>query len=573
MKLCIPEAALTQHLVILGKTGAGKSSALRHIAEHCLSLKRRVCVVDPKGDWWGLKASRDGDGPGYPVIMFGDFKEAKASDVPINEHSGKHVAELIASGNRPCVLGFRGWMPAQMVRFWIDFSSTLFNANAGELFLFIDEVHNFAPKGKVLDPNAGKCLHWTNRLMSEGRGVGLVSLIASQRPQKVHNDTLTCCETLVAMRVAHAADRGAVSEWIDGCGDRTKGATVLNSLAQLSRGEAFVWSPEINFGPTRVKFPLFETFDSFAPPQLQRKVSGSGWADVDLDSVKEKLASVIQEAEANDPQKLKAEIRRLQSTAKPAVPTQVPALTPEQDKRLHDLLASASSMELHLRKQVDALSEQADVVAEIAKNARDLRAELKGRVPPSEMKLTAQPKVVQSARTDVFIAKDERSIVHGGIPPAEIGSGGKRRMLVALAQCRPGMNSRRLSLLTGISQSGGTWRTYMAELRGSGFIESKGDHHVITPSGRDALGDYERLPTGEALRNYWRQRLGDGGKRRIFDEVVKAYPNSISQEMVAHETGISTTGGTWRTYLAELRGLELIEGRGDLRACDDLFDE
>jgi hypothetical protein len=37
------------------------------------------------------------------------------------------------------------------------------------------------------------------------------------------------------------------------------------------------------FGPKRVKFPLFTTFDSFAPPQLQKRVSGKGWADVDLD--------------------------------------------------------------------------------------------------------------------------------------------------------------------------------------------------------------------------------------------------------------------------------------------------
>lgn len=30
-------------------------------------------------------------------------------------------------------------------------------------------------------------------------------------------------------------------------------------------------------------------------------------------------------------------------------------------------------------------------------------------------------------------------------------------------------------------------------------------------------------------------------------------------------------GGTWRTYLGELRGLELIEGSADLRASADLF--
>ena len=37
MKLVFPEKILNQHLVVLGKTGAGKSSALRHIVEATVS--------------------------------------------------------------------------------------------------------------------------------------------------------------------------------------------------------------------------------------------------------------------------------------------------------------------------------------------------------------------------------------------------------------------------------------------------------------------------------------------------------------------------------------------------------
>ena len=319
-KLVIPEKVLDQHSVVLGKTGAGKSSTLRHIVEHLLSLKKRVCVIDPKGDWWGLKVSADGNGAGYPVIAFGDFKDEQASDVPINAQSGRHVAELITSGNRPCVIGFRGWMTSHMVQFWIDFAAGIFNANSGELYLVGDEFHNFAPKGKIMDPQAGKCLHWSNRLMSEGRGLGIVCLIASQRPQKVHNDTLTSCETLIAMRVIHAADRKSVEDWIKGAGDEKQGKLVLYGdkdekvpgLAQMPRGSAWVWSPEIDYGPEIVEFPMFETFDSFAPPQLQKKISKRSWSDVNLDEVKEKLAAVIAEHEANDPKALRKQVADLQ---------------------------------------------------------------------------------------------------------------------------------------------------------------------------------------------------------------------------------------------------------------------
>ncbi len=59
MNLIFPSKILDQHAVVLGKTGAGKSSALRHIVEHLLTHGKRVCIIDPKGDWWGLKFSAD----------------------------------------------------------------------------------------------------------------------------------------------------------------------------------------------------------------------------------------------------------------------------------------------------------------------------------------------------------------------------------------------------------------------------------------------------------------------------------------------------------------------------------
>jgi DNA helicase HerA-like ATPase len=283
---------------VLGKTRSGKSSVLRGLVEGILEREQPVCIVDPKGDWWGIKLARDGKRPGYPVVIFG----GEHADVPINAHAGAHVAELFATGNRPCLIDLGGWMVGERTRFYIDFASTLFRLTKGMRWLVIDEIHNFAPKGKVMDPDAGKALHWTNRLASEGLGKGLPMLFASQRPQKVHNDTLTSAETLIAMRVLHPSDRGAVSDWIKGCGDLELGAKVLNSLAQMDRGEGWVWSPEIGLGPERVKFPMFKTYDSFRPQTAEDAAALKGWAEVDLTTskAKPKLArrSVVKEAEA-----------------------------------------------------------------------------------------------------------------------------------------------------------------------------------------------------------------------------------------------------------------------------------
>ena len=45
MSLCFPSKILDQHLVVLGKTGAGKSSALRHVVEHLLRQKKRAAML------------------------------------------------------------------------------------------------------------------------------------------------------------------------------------------------------------------------------------------------------------------------------------------------------------------------------------------------------------------------------------------------------------------------------------------------------------------------------------------------------------------------------------------------
>jgi hypothetical protein len=280
---------------------------MRLLVEGLLTDGKPVCIIDPKGDWWGLKSSASGKQPGFPVIIFG----GDHADIPLTAGAGAYVAELVATGNRPCIIDLGGWTVGDRTRFFVDFAQALFRHTRGPRWLCIDEAHNFAPQGKIMDPQAGQMLHWANRLASEGSGKGITLLSASQRPQKVHKDYVTSHETLIAMRVIHPLDRAAIKDWIDGCPDQDKGKEVLRSLASLKRGEAWVWSPEIDFGPTRLQFPLFATYDSFKPPTGETAGKLKGWAAVDLDEVKAKLAAVVEDAKANDPAALKAEIARL----------------------------------------------------------------------------------------------------------------------------------------------------------------------------------------------------------------------------------------------------------------------
>jgi DNA segregation ATPase FtsK/SpoIIIE-like protein len=570
-RLPFPERVLHQHIATLGKTGSGKSSAMRVIAEHLLDKQRRVAIIDPKGDWWGLKSAASGKSAGYPVIMFGDFKEPRATDVPINDRSGKDVAELIATGNRPCVLGFRGWMPAQLVRFWLEFAPTLFNANEGELYVIIDEVHNFAPKGKIMDPDSGKCLHWTNRIMSEGRGLGLTFFIASQRPQKVHNDTLDNCETLIAMRVTHPRSREATEEWINAKGDRELGKQVLSTLAELKRGEAWVWSPENDFGPSRVQFPMFQTFDSFAPPQLQKKVSQAGWSEIDLDQVKEKLSAVIAEAKANDPKELKAQVAQLRQelAKKHVVPAPAKSVTVVDQKATERAIAAA--LKTRDREWLTSLRGlQRKIEGTFAEGVKRLAAEIQSiAYDAPNMPAIEIPSALVSSLPAPAIPRKPIPLATASDVASSNGALGKgeKEILLAAAQCHPADRGQ-LSILTGYKRS--TRNRYIQFLQSKGYVEDKDEKILPTPKGMAALGpDYTPLPTGRELQQYWLNRLG-AGEKHIFAFVLQHVGEKVNREAIGEATGYQRS--TRNRYIQFLQSRQLLKpGSGPVEPAEMLF--
>jgi hypothetical protein len=588
-KLPFPERVLHQHMAFLGKTGAGKSSAMRVVAEHELDRNKRTAIIDPKGDWWGLKSSADGKNAGYAVITFGNFKEPRATDVPINHTAGAHVAELIATGNRPCVIGFRGWMPSQLTKFWLDFAPALFNTNAGELKVFIDEVHNFAPKGKIMDPDSGKCLHWTNRIMSEGRGLGLTFYIASQRPQKVHNDTLDNCETLVAMRVAHPAARQALKDWIDGNGDPAKGKEVLATLAQLKRGEAWIWSPENDFGPQRVQFPMFSTFDSFAPPQTQKSVSTSGWEQVDLDQVKQKLASVIAEAEANDPKKLKADIARLRAElSRKSVAVPAPAVRGSDPREIERAVRAAltkrdaawTSALGHFRKTFG------EIVGNGIKSLSHIHGELNAVrfvLPKSDSPENAAvaggaresrgivPVQQRPAQTEAAFSAPRHFESNGDLSRPQL------KLLEALAEAeaigRKEISRSWLAFIAGVSPLSSGFEKNVSTLSAKGLLRyPSGGRVALTDSGRAfAPAIDEPLTTASLLDRVC--RLLSSPQEALLRILHKDYPNALDRETLAHMANVSDKSSGFEKNVSSLSGRELVEypAKGEVRCADWLF--
>jgi len=147
---------------------------------------------------------------------------------------------------------------------------------------------------------------------------------------------------------------------------------------------------------------------------------------------------------------------------------------------------------------------------------------------------------------------------------------GEHRVLTAIAQHGDaGVTREQLTILAGYKKS--TRDLYVQHLRGAGHVDVAGDRLVATRAGVETLGaGFEPLPTGEALRTYWLQRLPEG-ERRLRHVLVAAYPRAVDREAISEAAGYRKS--TRDLYLQRLMARRLIvaEGRGAAWAAADLF--
>jgi len=148
------------------------------------------------------------------------------------------------------------------------------------------------------------------------------------------------------------------------------------------------------------------------------------------------------------------------------------------------------------------------------------------------------------------------------LPPGELA------VLRAAAQF-DGVEKEQLSVLTGYKRS--SRDAYIQRLRDKGLVAVTGNKVQATPEGVAALGpDFEPLPTGQALQDYWRARLPQGEKA-VLEVLVAQWPNAVEKERIDEATGYRRSSRD--AYIQRLRARRLVveEGRGQVKASDLLF--
>jgi uncharacterized protein len=554
MKGPIPPKALEQHIAVLGKTGSGKSYAVRGAAvEPLLDDGARVCVVDPTGAWHGLRSSASGTRAGYPVVIFG----GNHADLPLDGAHGEAIAEVIGTSSTPSILDTSLMKVGERTRFFADFADAILRKNKGPLHLVIDEAHLFMPQGKVNDPQSGAMLHAANNMVSLGRSRGLRIILITQRPAKLHKDSLTQAETLIALRLIAPQDRAAVEAWIEDNADEKKAREIISSLATLKTGHGWIWAPELDV-LERVTFPKIRTFDSGRAPDGSEAEAAKVLAPIDREAIAARLQSVSAAALADDPKRLRARIAELERQAKGSAPaTNKEDLRKAEDrgyqKGLQEAQRAAAAHLKSLRGVVHQAIESALSAAPAPAQSRPTPA----LTPRQAAKTRPQPKVHAAPEGDL--------------------TGPEQRILDAIAWLESTTGSEEceqtaVAFLAGYTYGGGAFNNPRGRLNVRGFVSYRGDRIALTDSGRSMAHAPDTALTADEMHQRVLERL-PGPEQRILKPLLQAYPEPMDGKSVAEAANYTFGAGAFNNPRGRLKSLGLIEyvGSGQLKAADALF--
>jgi hypothetical protein len=534
----LPAAALDERLAIVGTSGSGKTYAAKGLLEHLLETSARICVVDPLGVWWGLRAGADGVTPGYPVVVFG----GRHADVTLKEGMGAALGRLVGTYPLACVVDLSELgSAAARRRFMAAFAEALYETNRQPLHLVLDEADLWAPQRPL--PEANVLLGRIEEIVRRGRVRGFIPWLITQRPATIHKDVLSQADILIAMKLISSQDRDAVGNWIEGQADRAEGRRILADLAKLLRGEGYLWAPSDDV-LARVAFPQIRTYDSSRTPKRgDRIATPRTLAEVDLSAITAALAEAS--APGPDPNVAAGGSRRKL--------TDLEHQLTERDRLLTAAQARIAALESEAAALRARLSRIASLAAEPALPSNAVRPFLPSPPAPEDLPSEAER---ASAEADG----------NGALHPAA------RKLLAALAQHAPARFTwGQAATLAGLKPSGGHYNAGRKQLRDMGLVDEAADLVAVSPAGMDLAGEVPQAPsTTEERLALWCSRLPSPAPEML--RTLAAHGERyVEPAELAVALGKKATGGHWNSGIALLRNNGLVELNGKRLRVSELF--
>lgn len=551
--LTLPLDAVCETFAVLGRRGSGKTYTAGVIAEELLEAGCQVAILDPLDAWYGLRASADGKGDGYPVYVFGGSHQ----DAPLADTSGAMLADAMIDGGWSAIFSMRHLSKSGARRFVAAFCDRLYERKGDEkhrtpLHLVVDEADAFVPQH--LSNDATSCYGAIDTIVRRGRRSGFGTTLISQRAAVVSKDVLTQTEVLVCHQTTSPQDRAALAAWVEAHDIDDRAEEFWKSLASLPRGAAWFWSPGLLDVFRRVTVRRKRTFDSSDTPRAGVKpIEPKRLTTVDLARLTSQIQASVEEVKANDPKALRAEIARLKRdlTERPEAAPKIverDVVTPETRTALEGIAASAREAGHGLVEMGRAWIAKADEVVAALRRAPGVETRRSYSVPIQD-----RPKQPQQQRLRAKAETDP------GAQAAAL-TGPQQAILdtVAMLGVR-GIDANRESVARwlAIHPNGGSYGANLGRLRAEGYL----DAFRLTERGEAAARPQE---TGydAALR-----ALPDEPKRAI----VRALDGvRLSREELAAALGLHPNGGSYGANLGWLRTMGLITARGPIEQTEGL---
>jgi hypothetical protein len=543
MSYPIPDAALDDRLGWIGTAGSGKTYNAGSGVERLLDSGARVVIVDPLDVWWGLRLTADGKPSRFTLPIFG----GEHGDLPLQENAGKLIGETVAGMAESCIVSLGGLETKSAERrFMLAFLESVYrHASGNPVHLIFDEADLWAPQ-KALEPKLQALME---QIVRRGRVRGFIPWLITQRPAVISKDVLSQVDGLVAFKLTASQDRDALGAWIEGQADKQQGKEILASLPAMQRGQGVVWVPARGILET-VSFPRKQTFDSSRTPTRGEIVEKRQLKPLDLEKLKGRLASIEEDAKANDPAALKVEVARLRRELAKA----------EKVKAAPPQVVHANAEEIAKAREAGRSEgySQGLQAAQLAVGA------LQGHMPERASKA---PRQSAAAVIDVPIV--ERA-------PAPMGSPGQRILnslawWSALGHDQP-LNEQ-VAFVAGYSHTSTGYTNPRGALKTSGLVDYPQPGCVsLTEAGREKAEAPDAPPTGEELRRRVMGKL-PGPQQRILSVLIEAYPEALANEECAAKAGYSYTSTGYTNPRGNLKTLNCITypSQGMVRACDWLF--
>lgn len=570
-EISLPIDAVTQTIAAIGRKGAGKTYLASMIAEQMLDAKAQVVVLDPIGNWYGLRIDKDGKKKGKDIYVIG----GDHGDIPLVPEAGAKIARLIVEKNISVVLDISTFRLGERKRFATDFAEELLHQKKSArtpVHLFIEEAQLLIPQHVQRDE--ARMVGAFEQIVRLGRNYGIGATLITQRPQSVNKEVLSQVECLCVLQVTGPHERKALEFWVQEAGADRK---LIGELPSLSRGEGYVWSPAWLKIFKKVKFAQKTTFDASATPVVGQTLKAAQLSKVDIDKLRDDMQEVVEQAEKDDPKALKRKIVELQREAK----KNTGQYTEEEfEARIKNHVVAIESEREAWKSVIDNWERYAKTLETFLVSVQEfIQTQSKGIERPSK-----EPGARYAPEKDVRVKKPTAKVLPHSFKKAidvdaSLIKPAQQKILNALAWAESigltEMDKAQLAIMSDTKPTSGGYFNNLGALRSAGWIEYPSSGVVaLTDAGRSAAHINNVPTTDEELHEMICAKLPPA-QQKILRALIDLYPQPISKNDLAESIGVSASSGGYFNNLGRLRTLKLIDypSPGEVVALEILFIE